>query len=202
MNTLLSYLRVLFISAVIGFAAAAPSNAADLIKPTLAEDGLYHHAWFKDSFLDLRDDLKEAKEAGKRLVIFFEQVGCIYCKKMQTEVLAQKPINDYVRENFEVVQLNLWGSREVTDFDGKAMTEKEIAKRWRVVFTPTIVFLPETAGAGDKDGGQIEVARMPGAFEGGTFKAMFEWVHAKGYEGEEHFQKYVIRKMNERRQGQ
>ena len=32
-----------------------------------------------------------------------------------------------------------------------------------------------------------------------TFKAMFEWVKAKGYQGDEHFQKYVISKMNERR---
>ena len=195
-------LRLPIIFGLLVLAVARPGQAAELVKPTLAEDGLYHHAWFKDSFLDLRDDLKEAQQAGKRLVIFFEQVGCIYCKKMQTEVLAQKPINDYVRENFEVVQFNLWGSREVTDFDGKAMSEKDLAKRWRVVFTPTIVFLPEAADAGDKAGGQIEVARMPGAFEGGTFKAMFEWVRAKGYEGEEHFQKYVIRKMNERRQGQ
>jgi len=202
MKSLLTHIRVVAFSIAIAFAAVAPAHAAEMVKPTLAEDGLYHHAWFKDSFLDLRDDLQEAKEDGKRLVIFFEQVGCIYCKKMQTEVLAKKPINDYVRENFEVVQLNLWGSREVTDFDGKAMTEKEIAKRWRVVFTPTIVFLPETAPSPDKNGGEIEVARMPGAFEGGTFKAMFEWVRAKGYAGEEHFQKYVIRKMNERRQGQ
>ena len=37
------------------------------------------------------------------------------------------------------------------------------------------------------------------AFGGLTFKAMFEWVKAKGYEGNEHFQKYVIKKMNKRR---
>jgi thioredoxin-related protein len=202
MKLLINRLPAIIGMFAVSMIASLPAQSADLIKPTLAEDGLYHHAWFKDSFLDLRDDLTEAAEAGKRLVIFFEQVGCIYCKKMQTEVLAQKPINDYVRENFDVVQLNLWGSREVTDFDGKAMTEKDLAKRWSVIFTPTIVFLPETAPGGDKTGGQLQLARMPGAFEGGTFKAMFEWVRQKGYDGEEHFQKYVIRKMNERRQAQ
>ena len=177
-----------------------PATAEDLIKPTRSDDGLYHHEWFKDSFLDLKDDLEEADEAGKRLVIIFEQAGCIYCTKMQTEVLAQKSINDYVRKNFDVVQMNLWGSRNVTDFDGKVMPEKALAKRWGVIFTPTIVFIPELATmSSGKPGHEIKVASMPGAFGGLTFKAMFEWVKAKGYEGNEHFQKYVIRKLNKRR---
>ncbi|MEK9725208.1 MAG: thioredoxin family protein [Rhodospirillaceae bacterium] len=177
-----------------------PSVAEDMVMPKLSQDGLYHHDWFKESFLDLADDLREASESGKRLVVFFEQVGCIYCKKMQTEVLARKSINDYVRANFDVVQLNLWGSREVTDLDGKAMPEKALARRWGVIFTPTIVFLPEYAKLAEgKSGKDQQVAAMPGAFEGITFKAMFEWVKEKGYEGDEHFQKYVIRKINERR---
>ena len=177
-----------------------PAVAEGLIKPTRSDDGLYHHKWFKHSFLDLKDDLQEADENGKRLAIIFEQVGCIYCKKMQTEILAQRSINDYVRKNFDVVQMNLWGSRSVTDLDGKAMSEKALAKRWGVIFTPTIVFLPELAAlTPGKPGHKIQVASMPGAFGGLTFKAMFEWVKAKGYEGNEHFQKYVIRKMNKRR---
>ena len=186
--------------AVVVTGVPGPATAEDLIKPTRSDDGLYHHEWFKDSFLDLKDDLQEADEAGKRLAIIFEQVGCIYCTKMQTEVLAQKSINDYVRKNFDVVQMNLWGSRNVTDFDGKVMPEKTLAKRWGVIFTPTIVFLPELAALSPgKPGHEIKVASMPGAFGGLTFKAMFEWVKAKGYQGNEHFQKYVIFKMNERR---
>jgi thioredoxin-related protein len=54
-------------------------------------------------------------------------------------VLSQRYINDYVRENFRIVQLDLWGSREVTDFDGARLTEKALAERWGVTFTPTIV---------------------------------------------------------------
>ena len=186
--------------AIVLAGTTGPAGAEELIKPIRSDDGLYHHEWFKQSFLDLKDDLQEADEAGKRLAIIFEQVGCIYCKKMQTEVLAQKSINDFVRKSFEVVQMNLWGSRNVTDFDGKVMSEKALAKRWGVIFTPTIVFLPEfSALSPGTPGHEIKVASMPGAFEGMTFKAMFEWVKAKGYQGDEHFQKYVISKMNERR---
>ncbi len=77
--------------------------AENLIEPSRSDDGLYHHQWFKESSLDLKEDLHEADEAGKRLAIIFEQVGCIYCTKMHTEFLAQKSINDYVRKNFDVV---------------------------------------------------------------------------------------------------
>ena len=102
--------------------------------------GLYRQEWTHDSFLDLREDLQEANDSGKRLVIVFEQVGCIYCKKFHNEILAQKYINDYVRENFVLVQLNLWGARKVTDFDGKVLQEKDLAQRWAVWHTPTAFF--------------------------------------------------------------
>lgn len=200
MNAIHTQILAAALVAVVSVSSPMPAGAEALIQPTRSDDGLYHHEWFKDSFLDLKDDLAEAGEAGKRLAVIFEQVGCIYCKKMHTEVLAKKSINDYVRKHFDVVQLNLWGSRSVTDFDGRSMPEKEIARRWGVIFTPTIVFLPEPGKLPKgKPGHEIKVASMPGAFGGLTFKAMFEWVRAKGYAGDEHFQKYVIKKMNERR---
>ena len=58
---------------------------------------------------------------------------------MHTEVLAERYINDYVRENFRIVQLDLWGSRETTDFDGTKLPEKKLAERWGAVFMRTIV---------------------------------------------------------------
>src|SRR5712671_7529998 len=82
------------------------------VEPTKAEDGLYHQSWFQLSFLNLKEDFAEAKAGGKRFAVVFEQRGCPYCLKMHTEVLAQRYINDYVRENFTVVQLDLWGARE------------------------------------------------------------------------------------------
>src|SRR5262245_65835701 len=98
---------------------------APRVEPTLEPDGLYHQSWFQLSFLNLRDDFAEAKAAGKRFAVIFEQRGCPYCIKLHTEVLAQKYINDYLRENFTIVQLDLWGAREVTDFDGPVLQERE-----------------------------------------------------------------------------
>src|SRR5690606_10217676 len=142
-------LTAVLMLALVGPAAAAEPMAPlsgpeePRVEPKLGEDGLYHQDWFVQSFLDLREDHAEAKAAGKRFAIFFEQRGCIYCAKMHKDVLSLRYINDYVRENFHVVQLDLWGSREVTDFDGTVLPEKKLAERWGILFTPTVVFFKD-----------------------------------------------------------
>jgi hypothetical protein len=35
--------------------------------------------WFKESFLELEEDVQEAGEAGRRVMLFFHQAGCPYC---------------------------------------------------------------------------------------------------------------------------
>ncbi|MCP5372949.1 MAG: thioredoxin fold domain-containing protein [Hyphomicrobiales bacterium] len=192
--------------AIIGLAAlgvpgtgVAPAGAEGVKPPVLGDDGLYHHDWFLESFLNLGDDLGESAGNGKRLVVVFEQVGCGYCKQVNTVVLVDPEVNRFVRENFNVVQLNLWGDREVTDLDGKAMPEKELARKWGVLFTPTFVFLPESREkASGRSGREAAVAMMPGAFGKGTFLDLFRWVREKGYETDEPFQKYHIRMIEKR----
>jgi thioredoxin-related protein len=99
--------------------------------------------WFKESFLELEDDVQEAGDAGRRVVLFFHQDGCPYCNLMVEHNLAQKDIYETVREHFDVIALNLWGDREVATVDGKTFTEKGFAAALRVQFTPTLVFLDE-----------------------------------------------------------
>ncbi|MBB4265703.1 SoxW family protein [Roseospira visakhapatnamensis] len=174
--------------------AAAPGRAAEgeMIAPTLGEDGLYHHDFFLQSFLDLPEDLADSHADGKRLVVVFEQRGCIYCKQVNTELLGDPAIHAYVKENYNVVQLNLFGDRSVTDLDGEVMTEKALARRWGILFTPTFVFMPEDpADAAGLTGKDAAVFTMQGAFGKHTFTAAFEWVKQKGYEGDAHFQSYV-----------
>ncbi|MGI9355389.1 MAG: thioredoxin family protein [Rhizobiaceae bacterium] len=162
----------------------------------VGEDGLHKQSWFATSFRDMAEDIHTAKDEGKRLAIIFEQRGCIYCRKLHQEVLSDEKVANYIKDNFMVVQYNLYGDEEVTDLDGETLTEKTAARKWRVVFTPTIIFLPEEADD-KKDVGQAAVSTIPGAFGKGTTLHMFEWVKAKGYGGEEPFQKYHARRLRE-----
>lgn len=162
----------------------------------IGDDGLHKEPWFQTTFKDMAEDLASAAQEGKRLAVIFEQRGCIYCKKMHEEVFSDPEVADYIQANYYVVQMNLFGDEEVTDFDGEALPEKAMATRWGVVFTPTILFMPEDAP--DGPAGAAAVATIPGAFGKLTTLHMFQWVREKGYEGDEHFQKYHARKIAER----
>ena len=165
----------------------------------LGEDGLHKQEWFTETFRDIGEDIETAAAEGKRLAIIFEQRGCIYCRKLHEEVLSDPQVRDYIRENFMVVQYNLFGDVEVTDLDGETLGEKAAARKWRVVYTPTVMFLPDGLPEGSMDAGQAAVQTMPGAFGKWTTINMFRYVHEKAYEGEEHFQKYHARKLEEAR---
>lgn len=99
--------------------------------------------WFKESFLNLQEDVEEAKKEGKRIMLLFHQDGCPYCNALVERNLAQKDIEAKVRKNFDVIALNMWGDRELTYLDGKQYIEKTFAELLRVQFTPTIIFLDE-----------------------------------------------------------
>ena len=164
----------------------------------IGDDGLHKEPWFSTTFKDVREDIEDATASGKRLVLMVEQRGCIYCKKMHEEVYTDPKLAAYIAENFMVVQYNMFGDEEVTDLDGEALPEKEAARKWRVLFTPTVIFLPEEA---PEDGTMIDaaVAVMPGAFSKNTALHMFEFVKEKVYETDEPFQKYHARRLEERR---
>ena len=176
---------------------ALPSAAAEL-----GDDGLHKTDWMRDTFKDLREDLGEANAEGKRLALFMEQRGCIYCTKMHKEVYPREDVSSYIRENFFVVQLNLHGDTEVTDFDGEVLTEKAAARKWGLLFTPSILFMPEEVDE-DQSAQSAAVAVMPGAFGAGTTLDMFTWVNEKLYslDFEEDFQRYHARRIQERQNG-
>lgn len=168
----------------------------------IGDDGLHKQPWMRETFKDLAEDLEEANAEGKRLVLFFEQRGCIYCRKMHEEVFSDPGISDYIGENFFVVQMNIYGDVEVVDFDGESLPEKEMARKWRVMFTPNIVFLPEEIPEG-QTAVEAAVAVMPGAFGKGTTLDMFTWVAESRYllDNGEDFQRYHARMIQERNNG-
>lgn len=179
-------------------AAGAPLLALPVSCAAAAEvgdNGLHVQPWFVDSFLDLREDLDTAAGAGKNFAVLFEQRGCPYCREMHTVNLAIPEISGYVRENFDVLQLDMWGSRKVTDFDGEELEERELAQKWRVQFTPTISYFPQNLSGGNgKSGRDLEAARMPGYFKPFHFVSMFEYVRDGAY-ADQPFQRFLQAKF-------
>jgi thioredoxin-related protein len=168
-----------------GVAAAMAMGRRSRAAAILTEDGLYREPWFIESFLELADDLETAAKAGKRFAILWELKGCPYCRETHLVNFAQKRIADYIRSNFDILQLNIIGARRVTDFDGTVISEKAIARKYGVRGTPTFQFFPETSnGLKDKSPDKREIARMAGYVMPDDFLALFRFVREKAYEHE------------------
>jgi thioredoxin-related protein len=164
-----------------GLAAVMPGAAA--ARATLGEDGLYKLDWYLESFLDLGEDLAAATAVGKRFVILWGLKGCPACRRMHEVHLADPKTEAYIRENFEILHLNILGQRPVTDFDGSKLGEKAFAARYAIEGTPSIQFFPETAdGLSSRAPAAREVARMPGLPDPAAFLAMFRAVREKRYQ--------------------
>lgn len=140
-------------------------------------------SWFKNSFLDLKDDAAEAGAQGKLLLVYIGQDGCPYCAALFNTNFSQKPIVDYTRAHFDAIELNMWGDRPVTDFDGQALTEKSFAAKHEVWFTPTILFF---------DGRGNKILRVNGYFPPRRFIAALRYVAEERAKGE-NFGEYLAR---------
>jgi thioredoxin-related protein len=188
-------LKTVIILSFIYFVAPVSAFAAQI-----GDDGLHKQSWMRDTFKDLREDLDEANLEGKRLVLMFEQRGCVYCSKMHKDVYSREKVSNYIDENFFVVQLNLHGDLEVTDFDGEILSEKAMARKWSILFTPTVLYLPEEVGE-DLTATQAAVSFMPGAWSAATTIDMLTWVKEERYllDNGEDFQRYHARRFNERK---
>ncbi|WP_104020033.1 thioredoxin family protein [Roseovarius nitratireducens] len=183
-----------FLSLMAALLLAVPVAAAEL-----GDDGLHKTDWMRETFKDLREDLAEANAEGKRLMLIVEQRGCIYCTKMHEEVFPRAEIADYIRENYFVVQINLHGDIEVTDFDGESLSEKQATRKWGLLFTPSILFLPEEVPEG-QTAAEAAVAMMPGAFGPQTTLDLLTWVREERYalDTDEDFQRYHARMIEQR----
>lgn len=183
-------------------AAAAVLLALPVAAAELGDDGLHKADWMRDTFKDLSEDFADAQSEGKRLLVIMEQRGCIYCKEMHEKTFPDPRIRARLLEDYFPVQMNLHGSTEITDTDGETLSERAAARKWRVMFTPTMIFFPPELEEG-KSAIEQAVAVMPGAFGPGTTYDMLTWVLEERYldQSEEDFQRYHARMIRERSDG-
>ena len=144
-------------------AAASPAGWAQVASPHAIDIP----PWFAKTFLDFRDDVRDAAGEGKRLLVYFGQDGCPYCKELMQTNFSQRDIVELTRKSFVSLEINIWGDREVTWLDGRTMREKDFARMLNVQFTPTVLFFDER--------GKV-IARVNGYFPPHRFRAVLEYV--------------------------
>jgi thioredoxin-related protein len=79
------------------------------------------------------------------LVVLIEQAGCPYCRELHEVNFKRSEITDYLNEHALVLQLDLWGAREVVGFDDEAMEERDWIQSQGIQFTPTTLIYTRNA---------------------------------------------------------
>lgn len=135
-----------------------------------------HHdmpSWFKESFLDMAEDVQEAKESDKHVILFMTLKFCPYCTKMLNDnFIKGAKHQSYIQNNFDVIGINIKGAREVAINDDLSMTEKDYAAHLKVQYTPTIIFLNQN---------NEQVVRLNGYRSPENFKLVLDFVKNKEY---------------------
>jgi len=149
--------------------------------------------WFKNSFLDIREDVGEAAAADKRVVLYFYQDGCPYCEKLLRENFGDRDISTFAKAHFDVIAINMWGDREVTGTDGQVTTEKAFAAGLGVQYTPTMLLLDEEGGV---------VLRIDGYFPPHQFEQGLRYVALKREQADESFPEFYRRQETSPASGQ
>ena len=121
---------------------------------------------------------------------------------MHEKTFPDPRVTALLENDYFPIQMNLHGDIEIVDTDGETLSEKQATRKWGVLFTPTIIFLPPEIDP-TKSAVQQAVSVMPGAFAAGTTLDMMTWVKEERYldQSEEDFQRYHARRIRERDDG-
>jgi len=128
--------------------------------------------WFKESFLEIAEDVDEASAAGKHVMLFFELNGCPYCDRMLTESFEADPLSSYIRANFDVIAVNIQGDRQIAFNAETSVSEKQLSDILKVYSTPALIFL-------DQDNKTI--VRVNGYRAPERFRQVLEFVATRAY---------------------
>jgi len=133
------------------------------IKPTPFE----LPTWFKQSFLDLPAEIKEATHNKKKVLIFAHQENCPFTAKFIETTFKDENIKEFLLKHFDIIDLDVNGEREVVASNHQKLKEKEYARRIKIFSTPTLLFF-------NKEG--VIIKRYSGYYPPETFLTILQTV--------------------------
>lgn len=121
-----------------------------------------------------------ALENNKKVMLFAEAEWCGYCKKMHKEVFPMQTVQDSLKKYFYPVKVDIESNRKIA-FNGRSLTERQLARKFRVSSTPTFIFL-------NKDGNII--GTQPGFLPTNIFDKLVAFV-GSDLTGKQSFKEYL-----------
>ncbi len=166
---------LLFTCLLLSFPTLTLANDAKLNETTGQVKGVVNFdipVWFKQSFLEISDDAVEANESGKHLLLFFHLDNCPYCARMLKDNFNSEPNGSFIQSNFDSIEINIKGDREVAFNEDFQLSEKALAQHLKVLHTPTILIA---------NSNNQSVLRINGYRNPTRFRLALDYVHEKAY---------------------
>lgn len=134
------------------------------------------------AWLTFDEGIRLADKENKKILIDVYTDWCGWCKKMESEVYADKEVRTVIDSRFVAIKLDAESSRRIT-FNGTEITEADFAKAAGVTGYPTTLFLDQKVRP---------ITSFPGYVSAERFRSIL------GYVGEDHyttisFEQYLTR---------
>ena len=91
--------------------------------------------------LNLQKDGVVAQEKGIPVLLEFSMHGCSFCEQVEDEVLKPMLISGDYDNKVIIRKIMIDEDTNITDFNGKPVSFDELASRYSVFVTPTLVLL-------------------------------------------------------------
>jgi len=126
---------ILLISLSLAGSSVATAEQADALRDPM-------EYFFHQSFNNLQEELEIVVDEKKTGVfIMFSDKDCPWCHKMKLTILNRPDVQQYYREHFRNLTIDIRGDTLMTDFEGNEVSEKDFAfKQHRVRATPVFMF--------------------------------------------------------------
>ncbi|WGZ94150.1 MAG: thioredoxin fold domain-containing protein [Candidatus Thiothrix putei] len=99
--------------------------------------------WFKQPPANLPHNITTATRNNKQIILYFYQDSCPFCAKLLKHDFGNPDIANKTRQYFEVIPINMKGTKPVTDISGTVLNEADFAAEKDVLATPVLLFLDE-----------------------------------------------------------
>lgn len=133
-------------------------------------------------WVDLERAQKRAKADDKKVLLFMEAEWCGYCKKMYREVFPKQSVQDSLHKYFYPVRIDVESGEQVV-FNGTKISQQNLARRFRVTGTPTLIFL---------DSGGSVMGTQPGFIRADIFDKLMAFVGSEEFKNME-FKEYLAK---------
>jgi thioredoxin-related protein len=179
MTILRSALTLLFLASL---PIAGPSCARDDTAREQAGASEKQETDLPTKWLAFDDGLAKARTENKPIFLEFYAEWCIFCKKFQKETIKDQRVASMLSENFVYVRLNAENSENRVRYQGKSLSNVELAQAFGINAYPSLIFL-------DSKGKPITM--LSGFIPPNQFVPVLDYIDQKCYETQISFRQFA-----------